>query len=333
MKNIIYLFVFVLSASSSVDNKILVSNSGEAQGTYYHIKYKSDNGVDYQMQIDSLLLEIDSSVSIYKPYSIISKLNKGEQVQADDIFNAVYFDAVHVYTNTEGFFDCTVSPLVKYWGFYKEKGYDSVEIDSAKVLEILNRIGMRKTSRQDSTVVLQKGVQLDFNAIAQGYSVDLIAEFLEHQGVIDYLIEVGGEIKARGLNADGNIWRVGVDKPSDEIDISSRFQFIMDLENLSMATSGNYRKFYERDGVKYSHTINPNTGFPVQNRLLSVTVVTNSCALADAYATAFMAMGVKNTKQLINKLDDQLDVYLVYTDKNGDWKTYISPRMKKWIKD
>lgn len=331
MKNILYLFLLFLWACSPSDTTVLVTNSGETQGTFYHIKYKSEKGVSYQVQIDSLLAEIDSSVSIYKPYSIISKLNRGEKVQTDDIFNSVYFDAVHVYINTKGYFDCTVSPLVSYYGFYKNFGHENTEIDSSKVLKILNNIGMHKTSRTDSSVVLEKGVHLDFNAIAQGYSVDLIAELLERKGVHNYLIEVGGELKAKGRNADGFIWRVGVDKPSEEIDVNNRFQFILDLENLAMATSGNYRKFYEKDGVKYAHTINPKTGFPAQNRLLSVTVITNECALADAYATAFMAMGVKKTKQTIALLDDQVDVYLVYTDKNGNWKNYISPRMKKWI--
>ena len=156
---------------------------------------------------------------------------------------------------------------------------------------------------------------------------------LRENGVVSYLIEVGGEIKANGINADDNLWRVGVDKPSEEIDLEERFQFILDLEDKALASSGNYRKFYIKDGVKYVHTINPKSGFPSKNRLLSVTVISDKCALADAYATAFMAMGLKQTKQLYNKLADELDVYLVYTDKNGDWKTFVSPGMQKRIVD
>ena len=161
--------------------------------------------------------------------------------------------------------------------------------------------------------------------------MDLIAILLEEKGILNYLIEVGGELKAKGINADGNVWRVGIDKPSEEIDFKERFQFILDLEDKALATSGNYRKFYIKNGVKYAHTINPKTGFPAQNRLLSVTVVTNECSLADAYATAFMAMGLKKTKQIIKTLDDDLEIYIVYSDKNGDWKIYISPAMKKRI--
>ena len=330
MKNILYLFILVFSACSPSDNKILVANSGETQGTYYHIKYLSPLGESFQFQIDSLLTEIDSSVSIYKPYSVISSLNNGKEIKTDEIFNLVYFDALNVGENTEGFFDCTVSPLVKYWGFYNNDT-NEVKVDSVAIQKIMNKVGIDKMTWGDSTFVLTEGVKLDFNAIAQGTSVDLIAILLEEKGILNYLIEVGGELKAKGVNADGNVWRVGVDKPSEEIDFKERFQFILDLKDKALATSGNYRKFYVKDGVKYAHTINPKTGFPAQNRLLSVTVVTNKCSLADAYATAFMAMGLKKTKQIIKTLDDELEVYIVYTDNNGDWKIYISPAMKKRI--
>ena len=329
MKNVIYLFVLVICACSNSDNRILVTNSGETQGTYYHIKYLSSNGESFKFQIDSLLSEIDSSVSVYKPYSIISKLNDGEEIKTDEIFNLVYFDALKVGENTGGYFDCTVSPLVKYWGFYNDT--NEVKVDSVAIQSIMKKVGIDMMTWEDSTVVLAEGVKLDFNAIAQGTSVDLIAMLLEEKGILNYLIEVGGELKAKGINADGNVWRVGIDKPSQEIDFQNRFQFILDLEDKALATSGNYRKFYVRDGVKYAHTINPKTGFPSQNRLLSVTVVASDCSLADAYATAFMAMGLKKTKQIIKTLDDDIEIYIVYSDKNGDWKVYISPEMKKRI--
>jgi len=330
MKNVIYLFVLFLCACSPSDNKILVANSGETQGTYYHIKYLSLQGESFQFQIDSSLTEIDSSVSIYKPYSIISSLNNGEKIKTDEIFNLVYFDALYVGENTDGYFDCTVSPLVKYWGFYNNDT-NEIKVDSVAIQKIMKKVGIDKMNWKDSTVALAEGVKLDFNAIAQGTSVDLIALLLEEKGILDYLIEVGGELRAKGVNADGNVWRVGVDKPSEEIDFQNRFQFILDLKDKALATSGNYRKFHISNGVKYAHTINPKTGFPAKNRLLSVTVLANKCSLADAYATAFMAMGLKKTKQIIKTLDDELEVYLVYTDKNGDWKMYISPAMKKRI--
>ena len=331
MKKSYIIILFGLLSCTSNDNKILVSNSGEAQGTYYHVKYLSKDAEDFYLKIDSLFAEVDSAVSIYMPNSIISRLNKGEYVRTDTIFNKVYEDAMKVYQLTEGYFDCTVFPLVDYWGFYQNNQLNASPIDTASVLRIVEKVGMRNIKKTDSSLVLQHGVQLDFNAIAQGYTVDLIAHLLEENGIVNYLIEVGGEIKAKGVNADGVLWRVGVDKPSEEIDLEERFQFVLDLKDKALASSGNYRKFYIKDNIKYSHTINPKSGFPSKNRLLSATVIADKCSLADAYATAFMAMGVKRTKQLYNKLSDELDIYLVYTDKNGEWKTFISPGMQTRI--
>tara|TARA_X000000368_G_scaffold366492_1_gene313326 strand:+ start:423 stop:1424 length:1002 start_codon:yes stop_codon:yes gene_type:complete len=331
MRNTCYLLTLILYSCSYSDNKILVKNSGEAQGSYFYIQYLSEHGKNYKSQIDSIFLEIDSSLSIYKDYSLISKLNKGMDIRTDTLFNAVFMAARKVFLESEGNFDCSVSPLLNAWGFYKDILGDSLVIDSIKFIKILKYVGFAKISLSGDTLFLPEGMSLDFNSIAQGYTVDLIAQFLESKGDSNYLVEVGGEILAKGRNADGKIWRVGVDKPSEDIDMQARFQFILDLEDKALATSGNYRKFYEKDGVRYAHTINPFTGFPSQNRLLSVTVIHENCMLADAYSTAFMVMGVKKTKKLLKKLDDELEVYLVFTDKYGEWKTYISPRMKDRI--
>ena len=330
MKYIFYLFTIFFFSCSSSDNTILVANSGEAQGSYYHIKYMSMLGEDFHSQVDSILLEVDSSLSIYKDYSVISKLNNREIVTADTLFSEVFLAAKKVYTQTEGNFDCSVKPLVNAWGFYKDKFGDSIVIDSAKFRKILPYVGFDKISLIADTLVMPKGMSLDFNSIAQGFTVDVIARFFENKNIKNYLIEVGGELLAKGKNADGNIWRVGVDKPSEDIDVKERFQFILDLENKALATSGNYRKFYEQDGIKYAHTINPFTGSPAQNRLLSVTVINDDCMLSDAYATAFMVMGVKKTKQFVAS-NPEIEIYLVYTGNDGDWKTFISPSMQKRI--
>ena len=327
--NIFLLAVFFFACSSS-DNTILVTNSGEAQGSYYHIKYMSANGDNYKSQIDSILLEVDSSLSIYKDYSLISKLNNGGNLKTDSLFNQVFNAANKVYQQTEGNFDCSVRPLVNAWGFYKDKLGDSLVVDSLKFRKLLPYVGFDKIRLMADSLVLPKGMSLDFNSIAQGFTVDLIAKFLESKNIKNYLVEVGGELLAKGKNADGDIWRVGVDKPSEDIDMNERFQFILDLENKALATSGNYRKFYEKNGVKYAHTINPFSGFPAQNRLLSATVIHDNCMLADAYATAFMVMGVKKSKQFALE-HPELEIYLVYTGKDGSWKTYISPRMLERI--
>jgi len=330
MKNILLLFIVFLSACTFNDNLILVKNSGSAQGAYYHIQYMSDGGKDFHFQIDSIFREIDSSLSIYKEYSLISKLNNGHNLKTDLLFNEVFLAAEKVYLESEGNFDCSVSPLVKAWGFYKDKLGDSIVIDSASFRNILPFVGFDKIELMEDSLILPKGMRLDFNAIAQGYTVDVIAQFLQAKGDSNYLIEVGGELLAKGKNADGNIWRVGVDKPSEEIDSKERFQFILNLENMALATSGNYRKFYEKDGVKYAHTINPFTGFPTQNRLLSVTVIHDNCMLADAYATAFMVMGIKKSKQFV-KSHPEIEIYLVYSNKNGEWDTFISADLQKRI--
>ena len=330
MKHIIYFFIIILIACSPSSKRVLVQNIGEAQGTNYHIQYLSDGGINYKNQIDSILLEIDSSLSIYKQYSLISKLNSGEDIRTDSFFNIVYRAAKRVYNESKGNFDCSVFPLVKEFGFYQDKLGEDILLDSINIRKIIKYVGFDKTLLISDSLILPKGMSLDFNSIAQGYTVDVITDFLESKGDSNYLVEIGGELKAKGKNADRKIWRVGVDKPSEEIDNANRFQFILNLEDKSLATSGNYRKFYKQGGVRYSHTISPFSGFPSQNRLLSVSVIHDECMLADAYATTFMVMGVRETKVFIkNRLD--IEVYLIFTDKDNNWKTYISPNMKERI--
>ena len=327
MKYFLYFILFIFfSCSSSSDSTILVTNSGVAQGTYYHIKYMSNYGKDYHFQIDSLLQEVDSSLSTYKSYSLISKLNNRENLKTDTFFNTVFFAAKKVHLESQSYFDCTVFPLVKAWGFYEDKLGDSIEFDSLFFTSILKDIGFQRIQLFGDSLFMPKNMRLDFNSIAQGFTVDIIGQYLENKNISNYLIEVGGELLAKGRNADDDIWRIGIDKPLKDIDYNDRFQFILDLENKALATSGNYRKFYIKDGLKYSHMINPITGFPVQNSLLSVTVIHDECMMADAYATAFMLMGVRETKRFVVQKPN-IEVYLIYTDQNGDWKTYISPEM------
>ena len=330
MSKIFYFFIPFFLSCSHGNNAVLVANSGEAQGSYYHIKYMSSYGEDYHLQIDSILQEVDSSLSVYKSYSLISRLNSGEKLLVDTLFKSVFLAAHKVFLESEGNFDCSVSPLVNAWGFYNNNLEDSLILDSLMVSSILENIGFQRIRIIEDSLVVPVKMSLDFNSIAQGFTVDLIAEYLENKGIDNYLIEVGGELLARGRNDEDNIWRIGVDKPSEYIDSSERFQFILDLDNKALATSGNYRKFYEKDGVKYSHVINPSTGFPAQNRLLSVTVIHDNCMLADAYATAFMVMGLKKTKEFVAKNTD-IEIYLVYTSRDGNWKTYISPSMLERI--
>ena len=326
-----FILVFVVFFScSSADDEILVINSGEAQGTYYHIKYMSSNGKDYNNQIDSIIQKVDSSLSIYKDFSLISKLNNYQNLLVDTLFKSVYIAAEHVFLQTKGYFDCTVSPLVNAWGFYNQNLDTLPLVDSLRISLILKHVGFQKIELISDSLLLPKNMKLDFNALAQGFTIDLIADYFQNMNVINYMIEIGGEVIAHGKNDRGDIWKIGIDKPLQEPDLNDRFQLILNLENKALATSGSYRKFYEVDGVRYSHTINPFNGFPTQNKLLSVSVVHSSCMLADAYATAFMVMGVRETKRFVIENSD-IDVFMVYLDEFGDMKNYISPNMQKRV--
>jgi len=325
MKYILISFVFLFSACSSEVTNILVRNTGETQGTFYHIQYISEGGKDYKQQMDSLLLEIDSSLSTYKEYSLISRLNKGEILKVDIFFEEVFNAAEKVYTESDGDFDCSIAPLSNYWGFGFEDNLS--EIDSSEVKRRLNLVDFPKIKIVDDSLLLPHGMQLYFNSIAQGYSVDVVASFLERQGIKNYLVEIGGELKANGVNSENKIWLIGIDKPIENTETNKEYQIILPLKNSSLATSGNYRKFKEINGIKYSHTISTKTGYFAKNRMLSVTVIHPSCMLSDAYATAFMAMGIKKSKEFIN-LHPELKVYIVYSDKKGDWTTFSTENLE-----
>ena len=317
-----FLLIF-FSCSSEKNNKVLVKNTGETQGTFYHIKYLIKDGVNLQPRIENILSSVDSSLSTYVPYSLISKINYRQDNIVDSLFETVFNCAQLVHKQTEGAFDCSIAPLVNAWGFGFEKKQN---LDSLKIKKILKNIGFDKIYIKNDSLNIPKNMMIDFNALAQGFTVDLIAKFLDDNSITDYLIEIGGELKSKGSNASDKIWRVGVDKPIDEIDLQDRFQFIMKLENKSIATSGNYRKYFEENGKKYSHTISPFNGYPVMNNFLSVSVIHDDCMLADAYATAFMVMGKSKTLKFLDNFPE-IEAYIVYTDKNGKFKTYISEKM------
>lgn len=331
MKYIFYLtFLLFFACKSNQTRKSLVTNFGLAQGTSYSIKYISSDGNDYQNQLDSLFTVVDASMSTYLETSLISRLNVGESfLKVDSHFIKVFKASQEIAEQTSGQFDCTVAPLVHSWGFGTDKNI--IPPDSLQVLNILQSVGYEKVGLiGDSLIDKPLTMRLDFNAIAQGYSVDLMAEFLESKGITDYLIEIGGEIRANGLNQRGQEWLIGIDKPSSQIDKSDRFQVKLRLNNQSLATSGNYRNFYEKDGRFFSHTISPKTGYPVQHNLLSATVVADNAMTADAFATAFMVMGVKQTQQFIQKRTD-LDVFLVYTDENNQWVNWFSDGLEECL--
>lgn len=322
-------FVLFLAGCQSKKSEY-VRISGFAQGTTYNITYENSKNEDYSQDIDSILKAFDQSLSIYDSTSIISRINTDDPtVEADDWFIDVYNKSAEVNAVSGGAFDITVGPVVKAWGFANGPvaKHDTAHIDS-----LLQYVGMDKVRLEGRKVIKKSpGVKIDVNAIAQGYSVDVVCDFFKSKGLDNYLVEIGGEVRGKGTNAKDRFWHIGIDKPSDEnIDPGKELQAIIEINNKSLATSGNYRKFFVEDGVKYAHTIDPKTGFPARNTLLSATVVCDDCMTADAYATAFMVVGIDKSKELLARLSG-VEVYFVYSNQQGEYEVFFSEGMKKMI--
>lgn len=322
-----------LISCNSTSNERFIENTGRAQGSTYQIKYLSPEGVDFGDRFESIFAEIDLSMSTYVPTSLISMVNKGDTlVTVDSMFIEVLKRSLEIANETNGSFDPTIGPIVRLWGF----GFDEVRTDvtSEMVNDTKSKTGYQNVSVNGLEVSVPPGFNLDFNAIAQGYTVDYLAEFLEESGVDRYMIEVGGEVRARGTNESGTIWRIGVDKPTEDIDQQDRFQFILTLDNASLATSGNYRKFWvdAETGARYSHTIDPQTGYPARNELLSASIIAPSAMDADAYATVCMVVGLTRCQELLDSKSD-LEGYLIYDNGNGVWETSITEGFQQYIQE
>ena len=300
--------------------------NGFTQGTTYHIIYRETGPASKveevsKIQIDSILSNFDQSLSEYIPNSILSRINRNDtSVQVDTYFIDVFNKSKEVFDATRGAFDITVAPLVDAWGFGPKSGAftDSVNVDS-----LLRYVGMDKVTLHNNRVVKSDtNVTIDVNAIAQGYSVDVVANYLVNKGFNNYLVEIGGEVRTGGTKSCLHPWKVGVDKPFENPLISGEaLQVILKLNNVSLATSGNYRKFYEKAGVKYGHSINPVTGYPVMHKLLSASVVAPDCMTADAYATACMIMGLEKSMDFVESNKD-LEAYFIYSGPSGEFKTW-----------
>ena len=304
--------------------------SGFAQGTTYNIAYENSTNVDYSADIDSILKAFDRSLSIYDSTSIITRINDNDpSVEADDWFVEVFKKSAEVNAVSGGAFDITVGPVVKAWGF---SNGPIAKHDTAYIDSLLQFVGMEKVKMEGRKVIKKyPGVKLDVNALAQGYSVDVVCDFFKSKGIRNYLVEIGGEVRGKGTNAKNNFWHIGIDKPADgNMDPGQELQAIIEINNKALATSGNYRKFFVENGIKYSHTIDPKTGFPARNTLLSATVVCDDCITADAYATSFMVVGVEKSKEMLQKLPG-LEVYFVYSNSNGDYEVYSTEGLKKMI--
>jgi thiamine biosynthesis lipoprotein len=295
----------------------LVAISGQTMGTTYSIKYFEKENTDFQEQIDSLLIEFNHALSTYEPESEISTFNNQTEFYfARPFLFEVLSKSKQVFDATSGAFDPTVYPLVSAWGF--GPGEKSMP-DAAQVDSLMQLIGFDHIAFTSSAVSKDmQGVMLDFSAIAKGYGVDVVAAFLEEKDISDFFVEIGGEIVTSGANKD-KPWRVGIETPA--AGMGGEMLAIVELEDMAMATSGNYRNFYVVDGKKYAHTIDPSTGYPVEHSLLSATVFSETCMEADAFATAFMVVGVEESKRLAKEND--LEIFLIYS-KDDTYETFAS---------
>ena len=296
---------------------------GQTMGTSYSVKYIDEEGRHYQSQIDSLLEAFNQALSTYIPESEISRFNREALIKFESpFFYPVLKQSKEVYEKTGGAFDPTIGPLVNAWGFGPEGGIspDSATVDSLRQLVSFDSIYF------DTVAVckMKKGIKLDLSAIAKGYGVDVVAQYLLEKGIKNLFVEIGGEVYCYGTNAEGRPWRVGVNYPSYEAEEQRMAQAIIAIHDRAIATSGNYRNFYEEGGVKYSHTISPTTGYPVQHTLLSASVFAPDCMTADAYATAFMVVGQEEAIRIDQEIEE-IDIYLIYSDEKGRMQTYASP--------
>ncbi len=323
---ILFILVVLVVAGIAVGRKNAdyQHDSGLVFGTSYNITYQSNDNL--KPEIEKALAEVDASLSPFNEKSVITHVNKNEAVTLDDHFITVFRLSSEIYKDTEGAFDITIAPLVNAWGFGFKNG---ITPDRHAIDSLMQFVGFDKVKLQDGKIIkTDDRLMLDCSAIAKGYGVDAVARLLKSKGIDNYMVEIGGEIVASGESPKGAPWRIGVSKPDDDsVNVSNEIQGIINISNRAMATSGNYRNFYYKGGKKYAHTIDPKTGCPVQHSILSATVVSDECAKADAYATAFMVMGLDKAKAVLARHKD-LMAYFIYSDDKGNNKVWYSPSLK-----
>ena len=329
----VFLIILTITGCSGGPAHEYVEINGLTQGSTYHIVFEAAanrNIPEVRRQIEDILSRVDHSLSIYSDSSVISLINSNKSDQADPLLLDVVQQSAVVWKESGGAFDITVGPLVKAWGF----GPDAMKrFDESKLDSLLALVGMKKIRIEGNRLIkADPNMFIDVNAIAQGYTVDLIIDELKKLGIDNCLVEVGGEVRALG-NKDGNGWRIGIDKPEDGNYIpGADLEAIIRLKNTALATSGNYRKFYVDNGIKYSHTIDPHTGYPARHTILSASILAPDCSTADAWATACMVVGVDSAKIFIRQ-HSFLEGYLIYSDNQGAMKTWMSDGVKKLISE
>jgi len=328
MKNCLFMLILLIFFSCEDTKTDLKIIEGNAIGTTFTIRYLTAESNNYESKIDSLIAAINKSASTYIPTSDLSKINKGDTtVFADANLQEVFIKSEKIYKETDGAFDPTVGILVNAWGFGPEKPIENM--DSLTVATLLKFVGYDKVRLENGKIKkLYPEIYLDYNAIAKGYLVDMVSRMFEKNGVANYMVEIGGEIRARGQNEKGTPWKIAIENPNT--DGSRSFATVIELKNESIATSGNYRKFkVKEDGTKYVHTINTKTGYAKESNLLSASVISKSdCADVDGYATAFMEIGFEKSKDFL-KNHPELKAFLIFVDDKGAMQTYKSDNFDK----
>ena len=316
--------------SSCVNQPQKIVLQGLAQGSYYAITYFDELNRNFQHEIDSIFHAVDMSVNLWVDSSVISKVNRNEEVTLDSIFIDNFRIAQNAARLSDGYFDPTISPIVAAWGFSYKSG-DSITpqlIDSLKQL-----VNYQKIRIENGKVVKENpNMKLDFNAIAQGYTSDLIAAFLESRGIKNYLVDTGGEIMARGSKPNGQPWIVGIEKPAKNWDSEQVVQTRITLRDKGLVTSGSTRKYVERNGRRYSHCIDPKTGYPVEHNVLSATVMAENSVWADAMASICMVMGIEKSLPLIESMDG-IEVYYIFVNDQNELETFATEGFQKLIID
>mgnify|MGYP003393020602 FL=1 len=328
-KIVILIVVISIFSCTEVSKREIIHYEGFAFGSTFSIKYIDDKSIKYEKSVDSIIHAINKSLSTYIPTSDISKINKGDStVIVDELFKEIFLKSKKINLETNGVFDPTIGILVNAWGFGPEKPIEN--LDSVKVKELLKFVGFEKVILNTDAQIIKKypEIYLDFNSIAPGFAADIIGRFFESKNITNYMIEIGGEIKARGKNQHNEFWKIAIENPNE--DGSRSFATTILLNNESIATSGNYRKFkIDEKGQKFAHIINTKTGYSSKTDLLSVSVISPiDCAEVDAYATAFMAMGYQNTLQFLKNRND-IKVFLIYANPDGTIGTYSTVQFEK----
>lgn len=294
-------------------------NEGMIFGTFYSVTYQHDR--DLHKEIEAELMKVDKSLSPFNKQSIITAINNNQPTTLDQMFLNVYDLAHQISEDTDGAFDITVAPLVNAWGF----GFKNGTKPTAQAIDSLRQIvGYKKIHLMGKMIKKDDPrIMLDCSAIAKGYGSDVVARFLRNEGIKNFMVEIGGEVVTSGINPKRLPWAIGVEKPVDDsLATSKELQTILNITDIAMATSGNYRNFYYKNGKKYAHTIDPKTGYPVQHNILSATVLAKECARADAYATSFMVVGLEKAKEILKRNTD-LKAYIIYDD-NGKYSVWQS---------